>query len=69
MVNTQELRGLIGKPYTHETARLMKYGGTVNSKGLIVEVDTKERPILKCKNKMKNTKKRSFKNRLMSLLR
>lgn len=67
--DTQELSGLIGKPYTPETARLMRYGGTVNSKGLIVEVDTKERKSRRCINKDNTTKKLSFKKRLMSLFR
>lgn len=57
MVETQELLGLIGKAYTPETARLMKYGGTVNSKGVIVEVDTKDRKSRRCTNKDKPTKK------------
>lgn len=69
MVEMQELRGLIGKPYTIETARLMRYGGTVNSKGIIVEVETnelKQGKIHRCKNRIKSAKRPSLKNRLKS---
>ena len=72
MVEMQELQGLIGKPYTPETARLMRYGGTVNSKGIIVEVETKEvaeRKIHRCKNRIKSAKRPTLKNRLKSLLK
>jgi len=65
-----ELRELIGKPYTPETARLMRYGGTINSKGIIVEVDTKDamrRTARKCK--LEKPKGLTLMNRLKSILK
>lgn len=69
MVDGQQL---VGKPYTLETARLMRYGGTVNSKGIIVEVETEKgtkRKMHRCKIKAKNRAAVSLKDRLKSLIK
>lgn len=38
----ETISSLEGKPYNSETARHLKYGGIVNSKGIIVKVFTEE---------------------------
>lgn len=37
----EELQALLGKEYTPENAHALKYGGIVDSKGIIVRVITK----------------------------
>jgi len=40
-MNDEDLKKLVGQPYTEENAKKLIYGGRVNSKGIIVKVITK----------------------------
>ncbi len=46
----KELKKLEGRPYTKENARKLIYGGRIDSKGIIVEVITKEENKKRCKS-------------------
>lgn len=37
-----EIKAVERKPYTHENAKMLIYGGRVNSNGIIVKAYTKE---------------------------